>query len=62
VAVTNDVFYLEAVQNCVLNLNVKYFLVLIIANMATIRNVLVVFVECNVLHVVHIVDRRIMEE
>jgi hypothetical protein len=37
------------------------FLVLIIANMATVRNVLVVFVKCTAVHVVRYID-HIMEE
>ena len=60
-AVINDVFYLEVNRNCMLKLSVKYFLVLIIANMATVRNVLLVLVKCNFVRVVRNVDRIIEE-
>jgi hypothetical protein len=61
VAVINDVFYLEVDRNCMLNLSMKYFLVLIITNMAKVRNVLVVFVKCNFACVVHKIDHITVE-
>lgn len=60
-AVINDVFYLEIDRNCVLKLSTKCLLVLIIAIMAAIRNVLFVFVKCNVVRIVHNID-HIMDE
>jgi hypothetical protein len=61
VAVINDVFYLEVDRSCMLKLSVKYLLVLIIANMATVRNFLLVFIKFNVVCIVHNMD-HIMEE